>query len=169
VFDRRRLPWIALVQQEGATSTALLAAPVPLLALTGWAMANNIHTLAVGTVQDLEHHDATRSRWGCSAAETFIKNSTSTPVRHLLLVDEYQEPFVCHLRHAAFGATAALAVAPLAFPGLGWQREASRGRSKGWQHPRTLVVRQSGRGQKLSRSVLSGRIGEHERSIHYPR
>src|SRR5712664_1190184 len=83
VFDLRRLPWIAIVQQEGATSTALLSAPVPLLALTGLAMANNIRTLAVGTVQDLENHDATRSRWGCSAAETFIKNSTSTPVRHL--------------------------------------------------------------------------------------
>jgi hypothetical protein len=83
VFDFRRLPWIAIVQQEGATSTALLSAPVPLLTLTGLAMANNISTLAVGTVQDLENHDATRSRWGCSAAETFIKNSTSTPVRHL--------------------------------------------------------------------------------------
>src|SRR5882762_8773629 len=83
VFDLRRLPWIAIVQQEGATSTALLSAPVPLLALTGLAMANNIRTVAVGTVQDLENHDATRSRWGCSAAATFIKNSTSTPMRHL--------------------------------------------------------------------------------------
>ena len=83
VFDLRRLPWIAIVQQEGATSTAVLAAPIPLRALTGVAMANNIRTLAVGTVQDVENHDATRSRWGCSAAETFIKNSTSTPVRHL--------------------------------------------------------------------------------------
>src|SRR5262252_749060 len=46
-------------------------------------MANNIRTLAVGTVQDLENHDATRSRWGCSAAKTPIENSISTPLRHL--------------------------------------------------------------------------------------
>jgi len=83
LFDRRRLAWIALVQQEGATSTASLAAPVPLLALPGLAMADNIRTVAMGTVQDLENHDVTRSRWGCSAAETLIENSTSTPVRHL--------------------------------------------------------------------------------------
>ena len=70
------------------------------------------------------------------------------------LVDEDKEQFLCHLRQAAFGATAALAVAHLAFPGLVWRIEDSIGRSKGWQHPCKLVVRQSGRGQKLSRSVL---------------
>src|SRR2546430_952539 len=83
VFDRRRLAWIAIGQQEGATSTASLAATVPLLALPGLAMADNIRTVAGGTVQDLEHHDVTQSRWGCSAAETLTENSTSTPVRHL--------------------------------------------------------------------------------------
>src|SRR5262249_1235161 len=62
---------------------AWLAAPVPLLALTGQAMADNIRPVAVGTVQDLENHDATQSRWGGSAAKTLIENSTSTPVRHL--------------------------------------------------------------------------------------
>src|ERR671932_1236960 len=46
-------------------------------------MADNVRTLAVGTVQDLEHHDTTQSRWGCSAAKTLIENSTSTPLRHL--------------------------------------------------------------------------------------
>ena len=35
LVHRRRLPSITLVQQEGAPGTALLAAPVPLLALTG--------------------------------------------------------------------------------------------------------------------------------------
>ena len=54
LFNRRRLAWIAIVQQEGATSTASLATPVPLLALPGLAMANNIRTVAVGTVQDLQ-------------------------------------------------------------------------------------------------------------------
>src|SRR6516165_3929423 len=42
LFDRRRLPWVAIVQQEGAPGTALLAAAVPLLALPGLAMADNI-------------------------------------------------------------------------------------------------------------------------------
>jgi hypothetical protein len=70
------------------------------------------------------------------------------------LVDEDKEQVVCHLRQAAFGATAALAVAHLAFPGLVWRREDSIGRRKGWQHTGELVVRQAGRGQELSRSVL---------------
>jgi hypothetical protein len=71
-----------------------------------------------------------------------------------LLVDEDEEQRVFHLRQEAFGAAAALALAHLAFPGLVWRREYGRGRSKGRQHTRTLVVRQSGRGQDLSRSVL---------------
>ena len=70
------------------------------------------------------------------------------------LVDEDKEQFVCHLRQAAFGATAALALAHLAFPGLVWRIKDSRGRSKGWQHTGELFVRQAGRGQELSRSVL---------------
>jgi hypothetical protein len=49
-FDRRRLPRGALVQQKGTTGTALLAAPIPLLALPGLAMADNIRTWAVETV-----------------------------------------------------------------------------------------------------------------------
>ena len=50
------------------------------------------------------------------------------------LVDEDKEQFVCHLRQAAFYATAALALAYLAFPGLVWRIVDSIGRSKGWQH-----------------------------------
>jgi hypothetical protein len=45
LFDRRRLPRVAIVQQESATGTALLAAAVPLLALAGLAMAHNIRTV----------------------------------------------------------------------------------------------------------------------------
>src|SRR5438093_12467672 len=90
VFALRRLPWIAIVQQEGATSTTLLAAPVPLLALSGLAMADNSRTLAVRTVQDLENHDVTRSCWRGSAAETLTENSISTPVRHL------RSPYDCN-------------------------------------------------------------------------
>ena len=50
LLHRRRLPSITLVQQERATGTALLAAPVPLLALSGLAMADNICAVTVGTV-----------------------------------------------------------------------------------------------------------------------
>jgi hypothetical protein len=60
LFDRRRLTRVAIVQQKGTTGTALLAAPIPLLALPGLAMTDNIRPLAVGTVEDLENHDATR-------------------------------------------------------------------------------------------------------------
>ena len=42
----------------------LLSTAVPLLALTGRAMAVDVGPLTVGTVEDLENHDATRSRWG---------------------------------------------------------------------------------------------------------
>src|SRR2546425_1312218 len=83
LFDRRRLPWVAIVQEEGTTGTALLAAAVPLLALPSLAMADNIGPLAVGTVQDLENHDRPRSCWGGLGSETLIAYSTSTPLRHL--------------------------------------------------------------------------------------
>src|SRR5215831_20541832 len=92
LFDRRRLPRVAIVQQEGATGTALLARVVPLLALAGLAMADNIRAVTVGTVEDLEYHDTTRSRWGYSASETRTENSTSTPLRHLpqaIALDNY--------------------------------------------------------------------------------
>ena len=64
LFDRRRLPWRAIVQEKGTTGTGLLAAAVPLLTLPSLAMTDNIGSLAVGTMQDLENHDHTRSCWG---------------------------------------------------------------------------------------------------------
>jgi hypothetical protein len=63
LLHRRRLPSITIVQQERAPGTALLAAPVPLLALSGPTMANDVGPVTVRTVQDLENHHATRSRW----------------------------------------------------------------------------------------------------------
>src|SRR6266851_3161871 len=83
LFDRRRLTRVTIVQQEGATGAALLSAAVPLLALSGLAMADDVGPVTVRTVQDLENHDATRSRWGYSVSETLIENNTSTPLRHL--------------------------------------------------------------------------------------
>jgi hypothetical protein len=64
LFDRRQVPRVALVQEERTTGTMLLAAAIPLLTLPGLAMADNVGPLTVGTVQDLDDHDATRSRWG---------------------------------------------------------------------------------------------------------
>ena len=53
LFDLQRLTWVAIVEQECTTGTGLLSAPIPLLALTGCAMAHNIRTVAVGSVEDL--------------------------------------------------------------------------------------------------------------------
>ena len=83
LFDCRRSPRVAIVQQEDATGTTLLAAAVPLLALPGLAVADNIRAVTVETGEDLENHDATRLRWEYLALETLRENSTSTPVRHL--------------------------------------------------------------------------------------
>ena len=81
----RRLPLVAIVQEEGTTGTALCSAAVSLLALTSLPMADEVGPVTIGAVQDLDNHEATRSRWGYSASETLMENSTSTPVRHLRL------------------------------------------------------------------------------------
>jgi hypothetical protein len=65
LFDRRRLSWVARVEEEGTTSTRLLAPAVPLLALPCLAMADNICAVTVGTMQDLQDHEVTQSSWGC--------------------------------------------------------------------------------------------------------
>src|SRR5438128_11906259 len=77
--DLQRLTWGARVEREGTTGTVLLSAPAPLLALTGGAMSYNIHTVAVGTVEDVQHHETAQASWGGSASETFVEHSTSTP------------------------------------------------------------------------------------------
>jgi hypothetical protein len=56
-----------------------------LLALPDLAMSDIISALAMGTVQHLDNHDATRSHWRISACATCKENSISTPVRHLLI------------------------------------------------------------------------------------
>jgi len=61
---RRRLPRVGIVPQEGPTRTTLLAAAVPLLALSGLAMADDIGAVTMGTVQNLKDHDATQLLWG---------------------------------------------------------------------------------------------------------
>ena len=52
----RRSTGIGILQQEGATRTALLAAALALLALTSLPMSNNIDVLTVGAVQHLDDH-----------------------------------------------------------------------------------------------------------------
>jgi hypothetical protein len=80
----RRLTRVGILQHEGPTRTALLAAAVPLLALPGLAMADHIGALTVGTVKNLKDHDATQWLWGYYTLETPAEDSTSTPLEHLL-------------------------------------------------------------------------------------
>jgi hypothetical protein len=49
-LDLRRLTWVGIVQEEGATRAAFFSAAVPLLALPGLAMADDIRAVTVGTV-----------------------------------------------------------------------------------------------------------------------
>src|SRR2546428_9324835 len=83
----RRLAMVAIVQQESTTRTALRSAAVPLLALPGLAMADYVSALTVGTVQDLDNHDATQLPWGSCASETLNEDSLSTPLRHLPMMN----------------------------------------------------------------------------------
>jgi hypothetical protein len=62
LFDRRRLPWVTILLQERTPRTTFFSAPVPLLALSGLAMAHDVGPVTVWTVHDLENHEATRSR-----------------------------------------------------------------------------------------------------------
>ena len=55
---------VAVIQQESASVAYRLLATIALLALARCAMSNDICTLAVGAVQDLEDHRVTRLRWG---------------------------------------------------------------------------------------------------------
>src|SRR6266704_6239816 len=79
----RRLTGIGILQQEGATRTALLAAAVALLALTGLPMSNNIGAVTVGAVQHLDDHGASPSCGCFGSSHCGIDRSTSTPLRHL--------------------------------------------------------------------------------------
>ena len=81
--DCRRLPWGTLLPQQRPPRAALCAAAVPWLALSGPALAHDGGPVTVRTGQDLEKHQAMRSRGEESLAETRVERSPSTPVRHL--------------------------------------------------------------------------------------
>jgi hypothetical protein len=71
-----------------------------------------------------------------------------------LLIDQNKEQLVCHLRQDAFGAATDLPLAHLPLPGLVRWIKRCIGRSKRREQTHKLCMRQSGRGQKLSRSIL---------------
>ena len=79
-----------------------------------------------------------------------------------LLLDKEEEHRICRLQPDPCGATPDL---PLAHESLG--RALGGGCSTCRQHTRTCLVRQAGRGEKLSWSVFQGRRGEHTTIIHY--
>jgi hypothetical protein len=81
-------PWRIRIRQEKRSSTpvATLAAPVALLALRGHAMAYNIGAVTVGAVKHLCDHRGSLSYGWFGSAQTPIKNSRSTDLKHLRLL-----------------------------------------------------------------------------------
>src|SRR5262245_49642775 len=71
-----------------------------------------------------------------------------------LLKNEQEQQFVCHLWQGASGPAPDSTLARLALQGLVRRIQRHIGSSKYWQQTRKLCMRQSGRGKKLSRSIL---------------
>jgi len=86
LLDRRRLPGVALHQQEGP-STPLTARPAPLagLALRRQGMLDDIAPWAIGAGQHWHNHRCSLSPgWGC-AAQTRRQDRRATALKHLPL------------------------------------------------------------------------------------
>ena len=62
-LDVRGVGSVGIRQEKCASVLRARPAPIPLLALPCRAMSHNIGALTMGAVQDLDHHDATRSCW----------------------------------------------------------------------------------------------------------
>ena len=90
-LDVRGVGSVGIRQEKCASVLRARPAPIPLLALPCRAMSHNIGALTMGAVQDLDHHDATRSCW-VFLSYPLIKNSRSTPLEHLQL-DELEQLF----------------------------------------------------------------------------
>jgi hypothetical protein len=71
-----------------------------------------------------------------------------------LLADEDQKQFGCHLWQGPSGPTTGPPLARLALQGLFWRIQQSIGRRKRREQRRKFCVRQSGRREKRSWSVL---------------
>ena len=85
-LDLRRLASVDLLEETRASLIRARPAPIPLLPLPCRAMSHTIRTLPVGTVETLDPHAATRSRWGFSAPPTCDERSRSTSLEHLPVV-----------------------------------------------------------------------------------
>ena len=62
-LDVRRWSGVGVLQEKRPPTLRAGVAPIALLALPCRAMAHNIGAVTVGAVQDLDHHEATRSCW----------------------------------------------------------------------------------------------------------
>ena len=84
LLDLRCLTCVGIFQEKRTpTPQEILPAPVALLAFRRRAMSHDIRALAVGTVEHLRDHCGSLShRWFCSA-QTPIKDSRSTDLKHL--------------------------------------------------------------------------------------
>ncbi len=71
-----------------------------------------------------------------------------------LLKDENEQQFVCHLWQGTCGPATDSTLAQLALQGLVRRIQRRIGGRKRWEQTRKLCVRQSGRSEELSRSVL---------------
>ena len=78
----RRLSSVGICQEKRPPTLRARAAPITLFALPCRAMSHNIGAVTVGAVQDLSHHDTTRSCWVALSAPC-IKDSRSTLLEHL--------------------------------------------------------------------------------------
>src|SRR5438477_6246030 len=74
---------VGIRQEKRASVIRARPAPISLLPLPCRAMPHNIRALTVGTMENLDDHDATRSRWGFSASPSFAARSSATPLEHL--------------------------------------------------------------------------------------
>jgi hypothetical protein len=108
-----------------------------------------------GALQDGEQ--AMQPGVGLGVAEAKVQ-AVQRWQRMRLLIDQAEEPLVFPLGQAACGPPADLPLASLALPGLVRGIQRGIGRSTRREHTGTLCVRQSGRGQKLSRLVLPGDV-----------
>src|SRR5215831_21097399 len=87
LLDVGRLACVAIFQEKCAPAPCeALPTAIPLLVLPRHAMAHNIRALTVGAVKYLKNHESTLICWSFSASRPRIEDSTSTSLKHLLLV-----------------------------------------------------------------------------------
>ena len=83
LLDVRRLPCVGIREEKCTPTIRARPAPIPLLPFRRCAMPNDIRAVAVGTVQHLGHHRCSRSHGRFYSAQTPIKDTRSTALKHL--------------------------------------------------------------------------------------